>query len=236
MKPLPIIGFDRYVPRHWLNTALAVKAGEIDRSALVSLLEKDLTGVEARSKTMIILNRMWLSPHPTLVNFSGFGVEVYLEDKDIDALALHWGMAIVSHPFFAAVADNIGRLLKLHGEFTALQINRRLKEQLGDRASILRATEAVLQTMIEWQVIKEARERNRCFIGCNPIAVTSKHGSLWILESCARASCRSLNLNEELNMAFPFKLAVLTDADFNPQSRLKLAITGAGNQVATAAF
>ena len=34
MKPLPTIGFDRYVPRHWLDAALAVAAGEIERGAV----------------------------------------------------------------------------------------------------------------------------------------------------------------------------------------------------------
>ena len=233
MKPLPIIGFDRYVPRHWLNTALAIKAGEVDRSALVSLLEKELTGVEARSKTMIILNRMWLSPHPTLVDFSAAGVDVYRAGKSDDTLVLHWAMALASHPFFAAVADNIGRLLKLHGEFTALQINRRLKEQLGDRASILRATEAVLQTMLEWQVIVEAPERKRCFVGDIPIAVASKQRSMWMVEACMRASGCSLNLNEVSNRAFSFKLARLAETDFSHQARLRLTLTGAGMRVAT---
>ena len=236
MKPLPLIGFDRYVPRHWLNTALAIKAGEVDRSSLVSLLEKELTGVEARSKTMIILNRMWLTPHPTLIDFSAAGVDIYRADKYDDTLVLHWGMALASHPFFAVVADNIGRLLKLHGEFTSLQINRRLKEQLGDRASILRATEAVLQTMIEWQVIHEAPEQKRCFVGNSPIAVISRPGSMWLLEACVLASGRSLNFNETTNMIFPFKVVPLSEVDFNHQSRLKLTLTGAGIQVATTTF
>ncbi len=233
MKPLPIIGFDRYIPRHWLNTAIAIAAGDADRSELVALLESDLVGVEARSKTSIILNRMWLSPHPTLVDFSVAGVELYRTEKRSDTLGLHWGMALASHPFFAAVADSIGRLLKLHGEFTALQINRRLKEQLGDRASILRATEAVLQTLVEWQVIREAPDRKRCFVGGSLVAVASKPRTLWMLEACVLASGKSLNPNETSNLTFPFKLANLVEVDFNQQSRLRLAQTGAGLTVAT---
>ena len=233
MKPLPTIGFDRYVPRHWLNTALAVAAGDVERSALVSLLEKEIAGVEARSKTMIILNRMWLFPHPTLVNFAAAGVDMYRVNKSVDTLVLHWGMALASHPFFAALADNIGRLLKLHGEFTAVQINRRLKEQLGDRASILRASEAVLQTLAEWHVINEASGRKRIFVGGHPMAVASSSLSIWMLEACLRASGRALNFNVSSNLVFPFKLPPLREADFAHQSRLKLALTGAGLTVAT---
>ena len=229
MRPLPTIGFDRYVPRHWLDAALAVAAGEIEQGAVVALLQTEIAGVEARSKTLIILNRMWLTPHPTLLEFASAGVAIYQADKGTDTRPLHWGMALASHPFFAAVADNIGRLLKLHGEFTALQINRRLKEQLGDRASILRATEAVLQTLTEWQVISEATDRKRCFVGGSHAVKTASDLSLWIVEACLHASGKSLNLNEASNHAFPFKLSPLREADLARQSRMKVTLTGAGH-------
>jgi hypothetical protein len=229
MKPLPTIGFDRYVPRHWLDAALAVAAGEAERGAVVALLETEIAGVEARSKTMIILNRMWLTPHPTLLEFASAGVAIYQADKGTDTRPLHWGMALASHPFFAAVADNIGRLLKLHGEFTALQINRRLKEQLGDRASILRATEAVLQTLTEWLVISEATDRKRCFVVGSDAVKTAPALSLWIVEACLHASGKSLNLNEASNLAFPFKLSPLREADLVRHSRMKVTLSGAGH-------
>lgn len=228
MKSLPIIGFDRYVPRHWLDMALAVAAGEIDRSAIVSLLANEIVGIEARSKTMIILNRIWLTPHPTLVDFASAAVAVCQSKRDTDKLPLHWGMALASHPFFATVADTIGKLLKLHGEVTALQINRRLKEQLGDRASILRATEAVLQTMLEWGVIREAEDRKRTFLAGRQIAVKSASTSLWLVEACLRASGRSLILGDSQNLLFPLRTDTPREADFTRQSRLRLTISGAG--------
>lgn len=233
MKALPTIGFDRYVPQHWLDAALAVAAGEIERSEVVALLKAEIAGVEARNKTMIILNRIWLAPHPALVDFASAGVELYRADKGIATLPLHWGMALASHPFFAAVADNIGRLLKLHSEFTALQINRRLQEQLGDRASILRATEAVLQTLVEWKVISESARRKRTFVTGHTAAPTSSVQSIWVLEACLRASGRSFNLNESSNLVFPLKLRSLIERDFGCQSRLRLTLTGASTTTET---
>ncbi len=161
-------------------------------------------------------------------------MEIYRAERNHELLALHWGMALASHPFFAKVADCIGRLLKLHGEFTAVQINRRLKEQLGDRASILRATEAVLQTMVNWRVISESAERKRTFVGGRHLAVTSTLMSMFVLEASVRASGRTLNLNESSNLTFPFKLAPLREADFNQHTRLVLALTGVGLTVAAA--
>ena len=228
MKSLPIIGFDRYVPRHWLDTALAVAAGEVDRSAVVSLLENEIVGVEARSKTMIILNRIWLRPHPTLVDFAAAGIAVCQAKPDINTLPLHWGMALASHPFFATLVETIGKLLRLHGEFTSMQISRRLKEKLGDRASILRAAEAVLQTLVEWGVIREAEDRKRTFLAGEAITVNSTAVSMWMLEACLRATGRTLTLGENPNLLFTLKLDVLRESDFTRQGRLRLTASGAG--------
>ena len=229
MRPLPTIGFDRYVPRHWLDGALAVAAGEAGRDSIVAMLKREIEGIEARSKTMVILNRMWLTPHPTLVEFSRAGVEIYRGNKGVDTFALHWGMALASHPFLAAIVDNIGRLLKLHGEFTAMQVNRRLKEQLGDRASILRATEAVLQTLTEWQVIVEATDRKRCFLAGNRLARTTPPMSLWLLEAYLRTSGKSLHLNAPTNLAFPIEFLAIRESDLASHSRLTLTVTDSGN-------
>ena len=231
MKPLPVIGFDRYVSLHWLDATLAVAAGEVERSELVAMLEREIAGVDARRKTMLILNRMWLTPHPTLAEFARIGVEIYRADRNVDTLSLHWGMALASHPFFASAADCIGRLLKLHGEFTALQINRRLKELLGDRASILRATEAVLQTMVEWQAIREEHNRKRVFVAGRVVTNISTPVSIWILEACLRATGRPLGINESLNSVFLTKLSRLRETDLYRHSRLRVSVTGRGAAV-----
>ncbi len=228
MKPLPVIGFDRYVPRHWLDVALAVAVGETERTAVVSLLAEEIVGVEARSKTMIILNRMWLSPHPSLMDFAAAGVAICQTERDIDRLPLHWGMALASHPFFAIVAETVGKLLRLNGEVTSLQINRRLKEQLGDRASILRATEAVLQTLLQWGAIREADDRRRTFLTETPIAVKSPAVSMWLLEACVRATGRSMVLGENSNLLFALKIDSLHEAAFTHQRRLRLTTSGSG--------
>ena len=170
MKPLPNIGFDRFITHSWLDLALAIAAGQRERAELTTLLEQDIKGIEARSKTSIILNRMWLAPHPSLARYAADGIALFNADPAINTLALHWGMAPQSHPLFASIVDAIGRLLKLHGEFTSAQVIRRLKEQYGDRASVVRAAEAVLQTIVGWEVIRLEDAKARRF-GVHPTRV-----------------------------------------------------------------
>jgi hypothetical protein len=220
MKRLPNIGFDRFITRSWLDLALDIAAGQSERSELVALLEQDIVGVEARSKTSIIINRMWLSPHPSLRDYAAAGVAIYKADSDIDTMSLHWGMALRSHPFFASIAESIGRLLNLHGEFTSAQITRRLKEQYGDRASILRAAEAVLQTLIGWGVIKVIDAKARRFSAGAIGTVRSSPLSIWLIEAAIAAANRSVRLTDKHLWLFPLALPNVLEQDVAASPRL----------------
>jgi len=229
MRPLPNIGFDRFITRSWLDLALDVAAGQRDRDELTALLEKDIVGVEARSKTSIILNRMWLSTHPSLTDYANAGVSLYKVDPAVDTLALHWGMALRSHPFFASIAESIGRLLNLHGEFTSAQITRRLKEQYGDRASILRAAEAVLQTLVSWDVIQVEDKKARRFAAGAPRAVPSTAVSLWLTEAAIVSADRSVRLTDKHLWLFPWSLTSLVERDVAASGRLVAHRSGDGD-------
>lgn len=229
MKPLPNIGFDRFITRSWLDLALNIAAGQRERSELVALLEQDIVGVEARSKTSIILNRMWLSTHPSLRDYAAAGVAIYKTHPEVDTLSLHWGMALRSHPFFASLTESIGRLLNLHGEFTSAQITRRLKEQYGDRASILRAAEAVLQTLVGWSVIKVENAKARRFSAGPPTSIQSVAVSLWLIEASVAAADRSVRLTDKPLWLFPWALANLVERDVLAGGRLVAHRSGDGN-------
>lgn len=213
MKALPNIGFDRFITRSWLDLALDIAAGQHDRTELVARLEQDIVGVEARSKTSIILNRMWLSTHPSLADYASAGIAIRKSEPDIDTLCLHWGMALRSHPFFASIAESMGRLLNLHGEFTSAQITRRLKEQYGDRASILRASEAVLQTLVGWGVIVLEEPKTRRFSAKSPQLIPSKAVSAWLLEAAIASANRSLRINDRHHWLFPWTLSSLSERE-----------------------
>lgn len=220
MKPLPNIGFDRFIARSWLDLALAIAAGERERDELIRLLDQDIIGLEARSKTSVILNRIWLSPHPTLAAYAADGVSLYILNPNIDTMALHWCMALRSHPFFASIADSIGRLIKLHGEFTSSQVLRRIKEQYGDRASVVRATAAVIQALVAWDVVELLDAKQRRFGIGQPIAVTNPDMVVWIIEAGIDAVGSPLVLNAAISPLFPLALPIISEAKIDSSSRI----------------
>ena len=229
MKPLPNIGFDRFIARSWLDLALAVAAGQRDRADLVLLLEQDVIGLVARSKTSVVINRMWLSPHPTLVEYVAEGVSLYKSNPNIDTMSLHWAMALRSHPLFASIADSIGRLIKLHCEFTSSQVLRRIKEQYGDRASVIRATAAVIQTLVAWGVIKLLDPKQRRFGLGQTIDISKPEVGVWVIEAGIDAVGNSVALNAPINPLFPFKLPNITEAQIDLCIRIHRINLGSGD-------
>jgi hypothetical protein len=231
MKPLPNIGFDRFIARSWLDLALAIAAGEREREELIRLLDQDIIGIEARSKTSVILNRIWLSPHPTLVAYVADGVSLYKSNPNIDTMALHWCMALRSHPLFSSIADSIGRLTKLHGEFTASQVLRRIKEQYGDRASVVRATAAVIQTLVAWGVIVLLDPNQRRFRSGTAIPIKNVDISLLALKAGIYTNGNQVELNETINSLYPLMLTRLNELDISKSNEFTLTRTGKGGLI-----
>jgi hypothetical protein len=229
MKPLPNIGFDRFIARSWLDLALAIAAGEIERGELIQLIDQDIIGIEARSKTSVILNRIWLSPHPTLVAYLADGVSLYKSNPNIDTMALHWCMVLRSHPLFSSIANSIGRLIKLHGEFTASQVLRRIKEQYGDRASIVRATAAVIQTLVAWGVIVLLDPKKRRFGSGTAIPIMKVDIGIWALKAGIYTNGNQVELNESINSLFPLSLPRFNELDISKSNDLFFTRYGSGS-------
>jgi len=65
-------------------------------------------------------------------------------------------MVTAVYPFLSAVATQTVRLLKLQGFASASQVQRRIRELYGERQTVSRATQCVLRTYFDWDVLQEA--------------------------------------------------------------------------------
>jgi hypothetical protein len=130
---------------------------------------------------------------------------------------------------FSSIADSIGRLIKLHGEFTSSQVLRRIKEQYGDRASVVRATAAVIQTLVAWGVIVLLDSKQRRFGIGQPILVSNPDVGIWIIEAGIDAVGNSVAFNAPINPLFPFKLPNITEAQIDSCARIHRINLGSGD-------
>jgi len=74
-------------------------------------------------------------------------------------MAVHWWMVIAVYPFWASVAMQVGRLLRLQGSTAATHIQRRVCEQCGERETISRRVRYILRSYLDWGVLQEAGKK-----------------------------------------------------------------------------
>ena len=59
------------------------------------------------------------------------------------------------YPFWSSVATQVGRLLRLQGSAAAAQVQRRIREQYGERETVARRARYVLRSYLDWGVLQE---------------------------------------------------------------------------------
>lgn len=154
----PQIGFDRYIQLDWARSALRVRAGLETLEELTALIDASHTGTAAKKKTRTVLNRLWLEPRSDTENMCDLAVAIYKSDPSTPVAALTWGMAIATYPFFGAVAEIVGRLLRLQGECSSAEVHRRMAEIYGEREGTRRMTNMVMQSQASWGAIERQRQ------------------------------------------------------------------------------
>jgi hypothetical protein len=70
-------------------------------------------------------------------------------------LAIHRGMTMAVYPFWSDIATQVGRLLRLQGVAAAAHIQRRVREQFGERETVSRAARRILLSYLNWGVLQE---------------------------------------------------------------------------------
>lgn len=213
------IGFSQRVHLQWLEqTANLVLAGN-DKAAVNDALQellKDKVSVSGqaergnREKIITILLKVWLKPPNGLETLREDGLELLKRVPQGDHLAIHWGMVMAVYPFWAEVAGHVGRLLKIQGSVAASQIQRRIREQYGERETVARATRRIIRSSLDWGVIQEGKTKGHYCQG-RKVDISDMSLATWLIEAIlfARPSRRGTikELTESPSL-FPFTLHV----------------------------
>jgi hypothetical protein len=211
------IGFSQRVHLAWLeHTAALILAGN-ERSAVNDALQellKDKVSVGGKSergnreKIVTILLKTWLTVPSELEPFRAEGLELLKSVPLQDHLAIHWGMVMAVYPFWSGVAAQVGRLLRLQGSATAAQIQRRVREQYGERETVSRAARRVLRSYLDWGVLRESGTAGIYTAGTT-LAVDDSRQIVWLAEAFlhARGNC-STPLNELIGSPSFFPLLI----------------------------
>ncbi|RMD96334.1 MAG: hypothetical protein D6816_19090 [Bacteroidetes bacterium] len=215
------IGFSQRVRLEWLErTANLVLAGNDEAfiySTLQELLEDKLSvGGNAkrgnREKVITILMKIWVRPPDKLHPLQRKGLELLTRLPREYHIAVHWGMAMAVYPFWGAVAAHVGRLLRLQGTAAASQVQRRVREQYGERDTVSRATRRILRSFVDWGVLKETSNKGIYISGLSR-TIAQEELVAWLAEAFLHAQqSNSVALREILDATclFPFRLRLIS--------------------------
>jgi hypothetical protein len=227
------IGFSQRVQLDWLEqTAALVLAGQtreqIETALQEYLRDKLSVGGTAqrgnREKAITILLKIWASVPKCLQSFRDDGLDHLRRLPLDDHIAMHWGMIMAAYPFFGVVAETVGRLIRLQSTCAAAQIQRRIREQLGERETVARAARRILRCFVDWGVLQETQKKG-VYCASPARSIQDKRLMVWLVEAALRGSGtnqRALKMIAQTPALFPFRLTPLYASDLIDHTRLEL--------------
>ncbi len=148
--------------------------------------------------------KTWVRVPPALRDLRKDGVQSLARSAPLRRLPLHWGMTMAAYPFWRVVADVTGRLFRLQGTAAPMQVQRRVKELLGEREAVARSARYVLRAFADWGVIVESSRKRSVFASACRFQMVDPKLAVWLSGVCrCFDSGRSLRTFAAWSMGHP---------------------------------
>ncbi len=185
------IGFSQRIQLAWLEYTTNLIFAGCSKDQIVAALSEQLKDRLSvgnnpkrgnRDKAITILTKVWVTVPTELQPLRDKGLELLQRFQASDRILVHWCMCMAVYPFFSTVADATGRLLRLQGTTAAAQVQRRVREQLGERETVSRAARRVLRAFIDWGVLLETSKKG-IYRGAPKRTVDDVPLCIWAIEA-----------------------------------------------------
>jgi hypothetical protein len=236
------VGFRQRIQLDWLErTAQFYIAGltkdEIEESLHTFLHDRLSVGSNAkrgnRALTISILLKVWVAVPNGLESLRDEGLGLLKRLPPKEHLVIHWGMVMAVYPFFQVLAETVGRLLRLQGTVAASQVQRRMREQFGERSTVERATQRTIRCLIDWGVLQETEEKG-IYQATPTLSVNDTRLAEWLIEASliasgsASSTLRAITQNPAL---FPFTTESINIRGLESHNRLEIMRQGLDEDV-----
>jgi hypothetical protein len=223
------IGFGKKIRAAWLDSALEHTAAgqpfDEVRNALGKEIAASNPGPEAIRKVQTALKRVWFSPPDYCLPLKNDALRLFHKNSSAATrLLLHWGMCISAYPFIGSVAETLGRLLKLQKEARLADVERRIREQHGDRDFVSRITKYDVSSFLDWRVVAETKKRG-VYQLVKPIPPHSGEQLAWLVEAVLISRDKTqIPFSELCNhpALFPIALDTLNTSILQSNPRLRV--------------
>lgn len=209
-----VVGISQKIKRTWVDAVLDRLVETADEAALRNFidleLQKELPGKASRAKRVGIISSVWSSIPRQRVVLRDRAVALLPGISGQERIWLHWGMTALAYPFFRDTAEVVGRLLALQDDFTTAQVQARIAKNWGDRVTIQRAAKYLLNTLVDWEVLRSTKKKGH-FLLARKMTASIPELELWLLEALLGASAADeIEAQQLLRLpeSFPFTLSV----------------------------
>lgn len=237
------IGFSQFIKRAWLDFTVQQQLdGQSPADIRAGLNEflSDQVSVGSssrnsnRQRVIGILLKIWVKVPKPIKSFRDEGLALLKHTPEsTNIAAIHWGMAMAAYPFFAMAAENVGRLLRLQQYVSTTQLQKRLREKMGERDSVSVAARKLIYCWEEWGMLINT-DKKRIYAATETLRITDSQLTTWLLESALIArEGQTAVLHSLVNYTpalFPFNLS---SSYFMPNERLETFSQGV-NEVSVA--
>lgn len=210
------IGFNRNIKRAWLDAAAAFCAESNDGAAVRARLEP-IIGLELNSPTNIrkaidILLNIWQKSEEISPSLYREAVAIFQETAvPEDRLWLHYGLTLLTYPFFNTVTGIIGRMGRYEAEFTAVQVKTQAMADLGQLGSLDAAISRIIFSLRDWGILADGAKRHQYTLQYQHLITEQTRLETWLLACVLEAhSADELPMADliKLPQLFPFHLTV----------------------------
>lgn len=223
------IGFGKKIRAAWLDSALeqaaAGRSFDQVKDALAKEIAANNSGPEAIRKIQTALKRVWFVPPDYCLPLRNDALRLFHKNASpATRFLLHWGMSIAAYPFIGSVAETLGRLLKLQKEARLADIERRIREQHGDRDFVSRITRYDVSSFLDWGAVTEAKKRG-VYQLAKPTRPHSSEQVAWLAEAVLISRDKTQTQFSELcnhPALFPIALDAFNSSILQSNPRLKL--------------
>ena len=190
------VGISQRVRLEWLEATANLALTGQDRGAVRGALNEllaDKLSVNSnairgnRQKTITILTKIWHNVPSELAALRDEGLARLPTLDSAHRQALHWGMTIATYPFWGVVAAQAGRLLRLQNTASAAEIQRRVREQHGERQTVSRAAARVMRSFIDWGVLEDTKAKG-LYVAGKRREIADPCVAAWLVEALLRSN------------------------------------------------
>jgi len=237
-----MIGYNRTVKLRWLDETVDLFLSGISDADICEALRdrlKDELSVGStaqrgsREKTITLLLKTWVRVPAPLRELRREGLSLLQGVRRAQRLPIHWGMTMAAYPFWRVVAEVIGRLFRLQGTASPMQVQRRVKELFGEREAVARSARYVLRAFSDWGVITDAARKGE-YAPAEPLLVGDPKLAAWLLETAVFSTTEGSTDFRGLvdsPCLFPFQIRRIAPAQLAESGRLEVVRHGVDEMI-----